>query len=187
MRQRFGKSAWIFAAGALLCRAETAEIERPMDRYRPIVDRQPFGQPAPPADDSPPIAPETGPAPFRFSSLMETEGEVYAGLVDTQGQRALQLQPGQSEEGVTLLSVDVEKMEARIQKDGRVFSLQMESAPPSAAGPRPPPSAGHPAVAPGAIRPGAPDFAAQERMREMMERRRQILERMRQRREAATP
>jgi len=153
-----------------------------MDRYQPILDRHPFGALSASSTSAVPTDVSTTTPLFRLSALMDSDGGQQAGLVDVQKNRTLYLSTGQTEEGVTLLSVNIEKEEVKIQKEGQIFSLKMESGPPSAST-RGPPSVNRSGSI--SLTPGTPaaDAAAQERMRAVMERRRQILDRMRHSRE----
>lgn len=148
-----------------------------MDRYRPILERQPFGRPPTDATAAAQAA-SSAPAPFRLCALMDAAGSVFAGLVNVQMNKSICLNVGEAEDGVTLVSVDVENDEARIQSGGQIWNLKLEAGPASAASAAPRPPA--PTVPVNAGIPNADgDAARNERMRVMMERRRQVLEQMR--------
>ncbi len=128
-------SGVLAAAGAL------AAPSYPFDRYQVILDRQPFGEAAAPASDtaSAPTADMLFARTLRLCALIElADGTVRAGIVDTQTKSTFYLRPGESEEGLDLLSVDLEDEVATVRKGGLTVDLKMEGGSAAAAA-RPPP------------------------------------------------
>lgn len=164
----FLSMAIVSLTGALLVEAAPEGFER----YKVILDRKPFGEP--------PIVPEPVAAPvpvtppwaetYRLVSVTKVEGDdVRVGILDTRSNRAVVLKVGEMEDGIELLSANIEEESAELRKGGEVVTMTLTAANPgsrpnpTAAAGKAPPSSNRRTIAPrgqptqpGAIQPGQP-------------------------------
>jgi hypothetical protein len=126
-----------------------------MDRYLPIVARQPFGLPPPPPPPPPPPAtPAAEALPAKNFVLFEIahapSGDVIVGFADNGAKppRNLLLALGEELDGYVVTAVDFDQETATITKDGQSVGLRMTSSEraPVPAGPAAAPAAGAGAI-----------------------------------------
>jgi hypothetical protein len=102
----------------------------PFEHYQIILDRKPFGETTPPA---PPVTnvPVAAIAPFattlKMTFIGEKEpGKPYVGLFDTKLNKSYFLHVGgEPEEGIALVSADVEKEEAVLQRGTEMSTMKL--------------------------------------------------------------
>lgn len=125
-------AGWGVAAG--LAYGAVAPVE--FERYQVILDRMPFGAAvaAPVSDEAPTSAlPTVGPGGealgLRASSLILIDGgDLRAGLVEVKTSKSYFLSPGESQDGVKLVSADYDKEEIVIQRGVEMAVLQLKEA-----------------------------------------------------------
>ena len=125
-----------FAAAAIAAGAAAA-APPDFSRYEVILERQPFGAP-PAAPASPAEAPADSPlAALRLSAIVESLGGVRrAGLVDQRTGRSYFLTPGESEEGVELVSIQFAEESATLRWNSQTATLRLQAGAPAPAAPR---------------------------------------------------
>lgn len=102
--------------------------------YQGILDRAPFGSAATVPEPPPPVA-DSGLAddsPLRMTSMYEFGNRIRVGLVDEETNRSYVVREGAPAEesgGFILVRADLSAGEAVLQKDGRVFALQISEEP----------------------------------------------------------
>lgn len=104
-------------------------------RYAFIIERAPFGTPAPAVTTTAPPA-ESPLATFRLSALvLDSLGRPQVGLVDERNGRSYFLRVGQSEDGIEVLAVRMEEESATVRVQGQEGTLRLAGAasPPSVA------------------------------------------------------
>lgn len=103
------------------------------NRYQIILTRMPFGDAPPPAG-----APEAAPLPpaesfaknLRICSITQPEGQpIKVGLVDTQTQSTFLLRVGEEQEGISLVSANLEQEEAVLKKGAEIVLIKLAEGP----------------------------------------------------------
>ncbi|AKJ65463.1 hypothetical protein [Kiritimatiella glycovorans] len=113
------------------CAAGTAEAIHDWDRYRPIVERAPFGAAAAEGGE------ETGHGKavmddrfakhLRICTLYEGfDGRPQAGLVDNTSDKSVWLKPGERYQGIELTGVDVAAGTVTMRRDGKKAVLKLK-------------------------------------------------------------
>ena len=124
MRHILGLALFFSAAAAW------AEPQASFDRYQPILDRKPFGNPpvAPPEPEVV-IPPEQSFArTIRMSALVEQDdGTIRVGLIDSQSNKSYLLAEGETENGIELVSADYENEEAVLRKGSEMAVIKLSS------------------------------------------------------------
>ena len=114
----------------------SAAVDYNMERYKVILDREPFGA-APVISDTPvvapdPLIPETAPKfikSLRMCAITETEEfGLRIGIVDIKAKPAKSyfFHVGETQDGLELLEADFEKEGALIKKDDKAFWLYLD-------------------------------------------------------------
>ena len=101
-----------------------ATPELSFDRYQVILDRKPFGR-LPPAENivSPQAQAESFAARLRLSTIIEVDdGSMKIGFIDTGTGKSYMMQPGESLDGITVISGNWTDEEA-ILKQGEEMAL----------------------------------------------------------------
>lgn len=117
------------AAGLALAAARAADG---FDRYRVILEREPFGAP-PPEPEAPPAPPAEEEPPwaktYRLCSVYQSNNsEVQVALLDTKTNKPVMLTLGKGPvEGIELVSADLSAEEAVLRKDGRQATMKLEA------------------------------------------------------------
>lgn len=152
---------------AMLVRADVPA--QTFDRYDIILQRKPFGDLPPPVVEPPKPAAEPVIAKFyRLCSIVkEDDGMLRVGIVDTRGNKFVQLSPGQSENGLTVVEADYEKETATLQLGEEIQHLELRAGTTTPAAPGQAVTAAAPG-APGAPPPAAPGMSYAERRRQRM-------------------
>ncbi len=121
------------ATGWTAARADAPDFSR----YAAILDRQPFGAPSA-ATQMPPEAPADSPlAALRLSAIVESLGGVRrAGLVDQRTGRSYYLAPGEVDEGIELVSIQMAEESATLRWGGQTATLRLQAGTPLPAGAR---------------------------------------------------
>lgn len=111
------------------CAVTSVEASTTFQDYEVILNRKPFGDA--PARESAASAPAPAPhSPYRLSALFRgVDGRLLAGLVNRQDNKSLILTPNVPEDGLRLLSADLDGGTATISDRGRTFVLELTSAP----------------------------------------------------------
>lgn len=132
------KIGWIVMAGWGVAAGVAGGAAEPMafDRYQVILDRMPFGASvaAPVPDETlAPVMPTVGPGGealgLRASGLILIEGgELRAGLVEVKTGKSYYMTPGESQDGIKLVSADYDKEEIVIQRGVEMAVLQLKEA-----------------------------------------------------------
>ncbi len=122
------RSSW--AIGAWAAAAVVAAAEAPdISRFKVILERQPFGAPTAAAPTPTAPAAESALANFRLSAIVEaSDGGYRAGIVDQRTQRSYFLGPGQSEEGLEVVSIAFEDESAQVRLNGETAILRLQGA-----------------------------------------------------------
>ena len=113
-----------------------AAVDYNMERYKVILDREPFGS-APIISDTPvaapdPLIPETAPKfikSLRMCAITDTEEfGLRIGIVDIKAKPAKSyfFHVGETQDGLELLEADFEKEGALIKKDDKAFWLYLD-------------------------------------------------------------
>ncbi len=122
--------------GLILAGAVSAAPTPGFERYKVILDRQPFGLVLSAATNAEPAAPPpivAGPGGealgMRASSLVMVDGEgPRVGLVDVKTGRSLYLMPGETQEGIRVVSADFDAEEVIIQRGAEMAILKLKEA-----------------------------------------------------------
>ncbi|MCX7818253.1 MAG: hypothetical protein N2652_03440 [Kiritimatiellae bacterium] len=108
------------------------------DRYQVILDRQPFGVPLQTTATETSAAPALVVGPggealgLRACSLVMIEGEgPRAGLVEVKGGKSYMLSPGETIDGIRLVSVDMNEEQIVIQRGTEMAVLKLKEASPT--------------------------------------------------------
>jgi hypothetical protein len=127
----FGPLAVIFAWSV------TAGDAPPIDRYRCILDRSPFGWTPAASADSASMPPPPECQTLRLCTIYPGFGDEppMAGVVDQESKKSVMLAVGQTEDGLTLDSIDAEREEAVFRRGDAVFTLKLGGAGPVATAP----------------------------------------------------
>lgn len=149
MRSSGGFICFLVASIAL---AVAAEDPPEFARYQAILDRQPFGAP-PPAPAVGTETPADSPlSSLRVSAIIESlSGVRRVGLVDERSGRSYFLAPGESDDGLELISIQFEEETATLRWQGQTATLRLQGGPSSPAAP----GARGGVVIPGRAIPGA--------------------------------
>lgn len=169
MRATRGLICFLAAPVALVLAAEDPPE---FGRFKVILDRQPFGVPPP----TPTVGSETPTdsplSSLRVSAIIESPNGVRrVGLVDERTSRSYFLAPGESEDGLELVSIQFEEETATLRWQGQTATLRLQGGPSSPTAPsarggavmpaRAIPGAGQPTVGAGnmeLMRPRGPPF-----------------------------
>lgn len=163
MKKRIGQ--WVLAA--LLAWPAVVAWGAPdgFERYRVILERKPFGEPPPEPPEPPPPPAEDPPwaKTYRLCSVYQEEGEpVEVALLDLKTNKPVMLTLGGGpNEGIELVSADVETEEATLVREGLQVTMNLEASKTPAPKPKPPqankkpPNPRRPAGKPGAAVPPA--------------------------------
>lgn len=114
----------------LLAVTTTAWADQPsFDRYRVIIERQPFGSLAPPSE---PVAPPADQVSFaqglRLSMIIEPDdGPKKIGFVDGRSNKSYTLAEGESEDGIEIVSADFENEEAVLRQGSEMALIKLSS------------------------------------------------------------
>jgi hypothetical protein len=114
---------------AILCICVTASAgaSASFKEYEVIINRKPFVKEPATAVTTPPTrkAPASA-SQYRLSAIYEgMDGSIRVGLVQKQGRKSLVLRQNESEEGVVLLSANLDSRTATIQESGRTYMLEL--------------------------------------------------------------
>lgn len=145
------------AALAILCAAavEATQTAFPFDRYQVILQRKPFGEL--PAPEPPPPPPQPQADSFakslRLSMIVDVnDGEsMKVGFVDTRTGRSYLLMPGESQDGIEVVSASWKDEEAILKQGAEMALIKIASGEVRAIGPGQQPPGGP--VAQSAARP----------------------------------
>ena len=126
---------------AAVCRADVPAPA--FDHYQGILDRKPFGDLPPPvvAQPTPGPPPEPPAKYFRLCSIVQgDDGTLKVGFIDSRGNKAVILQPGETDDGLKLLEANYEKENATVELGTEIQILDLKSgnAAPAVAGQPPP-------------------------------------------------
>jgi hypothetical protein len=98
-------------------------------RYQVILDRKPFGdlpQPVVNTPSGPP--PESFAKSLRLSTIIESDdGEMKVGFVDTRNNKSYMLMPGESQDGIELVSANWDDEEAVLRQGGEMALLKLHT------------------------------------------------------------
>ncbi len=121
----------------LTCTAMAVTKDIPFERYQVILDRQPFGAALAISSSETSAAPAVVASPggealgLRASSLVMIEGEgARAGLVEVKGGKSYMLAPGETIDGIRLVSVDMNEEQIVIQRGTEMAILKLKEASP---------------------------------------------------------
>ena len=97
-------------------------------RYQPIVDKQPFGNTPPENDTAQVPASGSFAETMRLSMLFQgADGLPWAGIIDQSSGKNYILKFKDPQDGLELISVDMESAEAVIRKDHEAVLFRLES------------------------------------------------------------
>jgi hypothetical protein len=121
---KLSSSILILGALAALCRANEAGF----DRYKIILDRQPFGQEPPEADMIQVPASQSFARNLRLSMLFEgPDGTTRAGIVDNSTKKSYILRIGEPQDGFEIVEADIRASEAMVRKGNEVALFKLEA------------------------------------------------------------
>jgi hypothetical protein len=119
-------SLLLLAAPLLLLRAAADDG---FGRYQVILQRMPFGDAPPPTAlvEPPPTPPsESFAKNLRICSITQPDGQpIKVGLVDTQSKSSFVLSVGEEEEGISLVSADLEQEEAVLRRGAEIVLIKL--------------------------------------------------------------
>jgi hypothetical protein len=126
MRQSFIAFLLLAAAAPL---APANAPDESFDRYRPILDRKPFGSLPPPEVNVPQIPPaESFAKNLRLSMIVEPdEGPKKIGFVDGRNNKSYTLAEGESEDGIEVVSADFQNEEAILRQGSEMALVKFTS------------------------------------------------------------
>jgi hypothetical protein len=108
---------------------QTRAVETDFDRYKLIIDRQPFGQ-EPIDADAPQIVPaaQSFARNLRLSMLFEgPDGSVRVGIVDNGSKKSYILSVGEAQDELELVEADLQSSEAMLRKGNEVVLFKLEA------------------------------------------------------------
>lgn len=115
------------AGGAAVALADVPGMD--FSRYQLILDRKPFGELTAPlvnAPSGPP--PESFAKSLRLSTIIETDdGMMKVGFVDTRNNKSYMLTPGESQDGIELVSASWDDEEAVLRQGGEMALLKLQT------------------------------------------------------------
>lgn len=121
---KLSSSILILGALATLCRANEAGF----DRYKIILDRQPFGQEPPEADMIQVPASQSFARNLRLSMLFEgPDGTTRAGIVDNSTKKSYILRIGEPQDGFEVVEADIRSSEAMVRRGNEVALFKLEA------------------------------------------------------------
>lgn len=121
---KLSSSILILGALAALCRANEAGF----DRYKIILDRQPFGQEPPEADMIQVPSSQSFARNLRLSMLFEgPDGTTRAGIVDNSTKKSYILRIGEPQDGFEIVEADIRSSEAMVRKGNEVALFKLEA------------------------------------------------------------
>ncbi len=136
--------------------APAAQTPFAFDRYQIILQRKPFGDMPAPEPPPPPPQPqgESFAKSLRLSMIVDVnDGETMkVGFVDTRTGRSYLLMPGESQDGIEVVSASWKDEEAILKQGAEMALIKIASGEVRAIGPGQPPTGG-PVTSPGAARP----------------------------------
>ena len=120
-----GVAAWLVALSA-----DAAPTPFPFERYQVILDRRPFGAlPAP--EVNVPVAPpaDSFAKSLRLSMIIDVnDGEsMKVGFIDTRSNRSYMLMPGESEDGIEVVSASWKDEEAILRQGSEMALIKIAS------------------------------------------------------------
>jgi hypothetical protein len=153
---QIARGALIVAPFALAV-AGAAQTPFPFDRYQVILQRKPFGNMPAPEPPPPPPQPqgESFAKSLRLSMIVDVnDGETMkVGFVDTRTGRSYLLMPGESQDGIEVVSASWKDEEAILKHGSEMALIKIASGEVRAIGPGQPAPPGAAAPAPTAVRP----------------------------------
>ncbi|MBN1673038.1 MAG: hypothetical protein JXR37_18475 [Kiritimatiellae bacterium] len=106
------------------------------DRYSVILQRKPFGAPPDGVEENTPPPPPSFSQNLRLSGLAHIDNETLVALVDTKSQKHYFLREGESEDGISLVSVDLKNQQVVLRRGEETATLGLQA---DANAPRPAP------------------------------------------------
>ena len=101
------------------------------DRYKLIIERQPFGVVPPPATPEPPktvSAANSFAKNLRITALLEVDDSgLKVGFVDNKSKKDYLMEVGDSEDGIEVVSADYENQEVVLRKDAEMAVVKLQS------------------------------------------------------------
>lgn len=121
---KLSSSILILGVLATLCRANEAGF----DRYKIILDRQPFGQEPPEADMIQVPSSQSFARNLRLSMLFEgPDGTTRAGIVDNSTKKSYILRIGEPQDGFEVVEADIRSSEAMVRRGNEVALFKLEA------------------------------------------------------------
>ena len=122
-----------------VCLATTTAAAAPLghgkvpgfDRYKLIIERQPFGVVPPPATSQAPktvSAADSFAKNLRITALLEVDDSgLKVGFVDNKSKKDYLMEVGDSEDGIEVVSANYENQEVVLRKDAEMVIVKLES------------------------------------------------------------